>query len=314
VRFALNYRTMQRRVDSLWTGVVLCAGLGTRLRPLTEQIPKPLVPILDRPLARFACDQLVAAGASRLSVNAFHLAPQVVTFARTLATELGIEVGCHVETELLGTAGAIVAMALGPQRIVVWNGDIFAPDLSLDWVEQTSSEEPILVVSPVREQGPGTVGLAVNGDVVRVRGQRFGVESRAADYIGVAYLPPSFVATLPSPGCLINDGILPWLHSGRRVRSKVFEGFWSDGGTLREYVRQNLHWLTRSGAPFFRGEDSRCGTAVVLVNTVVGRGAEVVGQGVVERTVVLPGARVCAPLRDVVVAPDGRVLNVWEDN
>ena len=57
--------------------LLLCAGLGTRLRPLTEERPKPLVPVLDRPLAAFAIDHLAAAGVRRVVANAHHLAEQI---------------------------------------------------------------------------------------------------------------------------------------------------------------------------------------------------------------------------------------------
>lgn len=305
---------MKRRVDLPWTGVVLCAGLGTRLRPLTHFFPKPLVPIADTPLAQFAAAALVRAGARALRVNAFHLAPQVEAFARQLAKAFAIDVCCHTETQLQGTGGGLAAMNLGDRTVVSWNGDIFAPSLSLEWLNDEPLEAPTLVVAKVRasesKTSTGTLGLDPEGNVVRVRGESFGNEIEGVDYVGVAALPATFTRTLSAPGCLMADGLLPWLRAGKPVRTHVFEGYWSDGGTLDEYARQNLYWLQRNGRDVYVGQGAVCLPGVELRRSVVGKNARVSGSGVLERVIVLPGAPVTAPLCDGVVLPDGQVLPV----
>lgn len=305
---------MNQRVTSPWKGVLLCAGLGTRLRPLTDFIPKPLMPIGDSPMASFAARSLVAGGASELSLNAFHLAPHVQAFARSLSNELSRRVECHVESELLGTAGGIAAAARDTRLLVVWNGDIFAPDLSLDWVNEQSTEVPTLVVSNARakqrESAHATIGLGAKGEVVRVRGERFGDEVSAADYIGVAVLPPAFTASLPRRGCLVADALLPWLRAGKRVSSYQFEGHWSDGGTLGEYWQQNAYWLQRMGLANYVAVSAHCAPSVALSGSIVGQAAQVTGSGLLRRTLVLPGARATAPLSDAIVAPNGQVIHV----
>lgn len=305
---------MNRRVDSPWLGVLLCAGLGTRLRPLTDILPKPLLPVGDMPMAQRAARQLVAAGAWKLRINAFHLATQVEAFAQDLASELAIDVACYVENELLGTGGGIAAMTAGPAPLVVWNGDIYAPSLELDWVNDQVIDTPTLVVSPVRTapgtHAEGTIGINRAGDVVRVRGERFGAESASVDYIGVAVLPAGFTSTLPRVGCLIGDGILPWLRAGARVRAHVFDGDWSDGGTLGGYWRQNLDWLKRAQRCYYVAAGATCEPRIELRDSVIGRGARVLGRGALERTIVLPGARAIAPLSDAIVVSDTQVIRL----
>jgi mannose-1-phosphate guanylyltransferase len=300
---------MNSRVDSPWIGVVLCAGLGSRLRPLTNHVPKPLVPIVDRPLAEFAVTQLTRASAAAIKLNAYHLAAQVSDFARSLK-HLSIAVTCHVESELLGTGGALAALH-GGQSVVVWNGDIFAPDLSLNWVNEAPLDAPTLVVAPSAPGAApnrGTLGLDAAGNVVRVRTRRFGTECSGVDYIGVALLPPAFNVTLPRRGCLIADGILPWLAAGKRVHTRLFEAYWSDGGTLEEYLLQNRYWLRRTFGDGYIAPGAVCDPDVTVLDSVVGRGARVLGHGALERTVVWPGARVTAPLRDAVVLSNGDVI------
>lgn len=302
-----------------WVALLLCAGLGTRLRPLTTQLPKPLVPLGDRPLVDHAVSQLRAAGVRRFELNAFHLAEQVQAYA-TRAAAKGGEFVCTVEAELRGTAGGIRGMSHGRASAIVWNGDIYAPDLKVaELLSHADEATPLLVVSrPV--EGSGTLGVCANGRVVRLRGQRFGDERAGADYVGVAVLPRSFTSTLPERGCLVADGLIPWLAQGKRVNTYEYDGHWSDGGTLEQYLKQNLEWLrrqpcsnvsdaARTGTPAsYVGPSAQCGPQVTLRSTVVGDAANVSGVGELSGCVVWPGAVAHAPLRDAVVLSDGAVV------
>jgi NDP-sugar pyrophosphorylase family protein len=96
--------------------LLLCAGLGTRLRPLTEERPKPLVPVLDRPLAAFAIDHLAAAGVRRVVANAHHLAEQIEPALSPLCAARGASLAVLREATLLGTGGAIRNALAAPGR------------------------------------------------------------------------------------------------------------------------------------------------------------------------------------------------------
>lgn len=293
--------------------VVLAAGLGTRLRPLTNQLAKPLVPVGDRPLLQHIMEGLQRAGVQRISLNAHHLAPQVTDFAQLLSTP-GVHIECVVERALLGTAGGVRRLAHGAcEPVLVWNGDIFAPDLLPDtaFFARAALCAPSLVVAPA--SGTGTVGLDASGNVVRVRGERFGRETSAADYIGIALLPPAFVARLPTEGCLVAGALLPWLRAGRTVHSIAFDRFWSDAGTLSQYLAMNLHWLRARNLAAFQAETAEVSAAVDLQASIVGAGAVVDGSGVLSRCVVWPGARAVAPLRDTIVLTDGTKVSAISD-
>ncbi len=291
--------------------MLLCAGLGTRLRPLTTQVPKPLVPVGDRPLVDHAVGQLRVAGVRHFELNAFHLAEHVQAYASRTAVE-GECFTCTVETELLGTAGGITGMYRGQASVIVWNGDIYAPDLNVaDLLAHADEVAPLLVVSRFANGGGagsgGTLGLGANETVVRLRGQQFGEQHSEANYVGVAVLPRGFVETLPRRGCLVADGLIPWLAGGKRVNTYEYNGHWSDGGTIEHYLAQNLEWLRRqpNAADSYAGPNSHCGSQVTLSLTVLGDGARVSGAGELRGCVVWPGATVDAPLRDAVVLSDG---------
>src|SRR5207248_1976894 len=113
--------------------MVLCAGFGTRLRPLTDQIPKPLVPLCGVPLLRYNFALLKNAGVNEIVINTHHLAAAMEQGALALARDLGIAL--HVSREhkhILGTGGGVrrAEATLGSETFFLLNGDmIFDVDL-----------------------------------------------------------------------------------------------------------------------------------------------------------------------------------------
>src|SRR6185503_7901029 len=107
--------------------IVLCSGLGTRLRPLTDELAKPLMPVGDRPVLAHIAAALARAGAGSIVANTHHRADD---FACKIE-HLNVKVHFIYEPNILGTAGGVAnaAGALGDGSVVVWNGDILAPEL-----------------------------------------------------------------------------------------------------------------------------------------------------------------------------------------
>ncbi len=122
--------------------IVLCAGEGRRLRPITERLPKALCTVANTSLARWALDSPVAAG-QRRAVNAHHHADQVV------AHVTGLDVHVNVEQPVaLGTAGAVAALApwLDGAHALVHNADAWVPEPPADFVSGWDGERPRLLV------------------------------------------------------------------------------------------------------------------------------------------------------------------------
>lgn len=289
--------------------MVLCAGLGTRLRPLTDELPKPLVPVGDRPLLAHIARALAAAGLRRLVLNTHHL-PDV--FLNDLK-RLELEVQVFHEPEILGTAGGVAAAraALGPPPVLVWNGDILC-EPPLGELLSFAGDGLCLAVAP-RAVGSGTVGLGRDGNVVRLRGERFGEEIGGGDYIGVAALGARCLATLPERGCLIGDWALPEARRGGAIAVVEHAAGWTDAGDLAAYLAANRRFLEdRAWDDSWVGEGARIDPGVELSRSVVGAGARLEGCGPVRGSVIWPGARARAPLIDAVVTRSGRVVTLSE--
>jgi NDP-sugar pyrophosphorylase family protein len=291
------------------SAMVLAAGLGTRLRPLTDLCAKPLVPVGDRPALAHALGRLDVAGVTRKVVNAHHRADEVGRFVESSFP--GVHVS--VEVELLGTAGGIARASdlLGPGDVVLWNADILA-DLdvrALVAAHEAHRESPAeprggtLVVQPLL-RGQGSVGLDPSGRVVRIRQQRIAEETCGGEFLGIHVLGPTIRAALPARGCVIGDGYIPAMEDGARLQAFVHRGPFFDVGTPRRYLDANLAWLAARGESAWLGHDARRTAGVVVEDTVVGAGAILVGEGTLRRCVVWPGATASAPLADAIVAAE----------
>jgi mannose-1-phosphate guanylyltransferase len=286
---------------------VLAAGFGTRLRPLTDERPKPLVWIGDRPLAAHIIERLAGGGVQAVALNTHHRAGD---FAGALAgLPLSVEV-IH-EPEILGTAGGLANAApwLGEGDVLVWNGDILI-DLDVAALLAAhcgSGAAATLAVAP-RARGEGTVGVGSARQIVRLRGERFGEEVAGGDFVGVQVVGDLLRRRLPKLGCLVGDGYLPWLREGGALATFKAPGVWDDVGTVDAYLRANARWLERSGRAAYVGPGAEVAGGVEVVGSVVGAGAQVTGQGALRDCVVWPGARAEAPLCGAVVTAGGRVV------
>src|SRR5512141_2234724 len=268
--------------------MVLSAGLGTRLWPLSEELPKPLVPVGDRPILGHVLESLRAHGFDRAVVNTHHLPQEFAAAVLPLSVDL-----VH-EPVIRGTAGGIAGARhlFDAAPIVVWNGDVLC-EPPLDELIGRVGDGLCLAIRP-RSRGAGTVGIDAEGRVVRLRGEQFGPEARGGDYVGVAALGDRCLRTLPAEGCLIGDWALPELRRGGSVLSVDAHGPWTDCGDLERYLGANLDWLDRRGLGYWQAPGSEVDRGVELRQSIVGPGAMVTGRGPVESSVIWPGATAVA--------------------
>jgi mannose-1-phosphate guanylyltransferase len=288
--------------------MILAAGLGTRLRPLTDSRAKCLVPVGDRPILAHILDRLRAAGVERVVVNAFHRVAEV----RRFVAEDGARALLSEEAELLGTAGGLARAErmLGPGDVLVWNADILA-EVDIGGcvrAHRASGAEATLVVKEAAK-GEGNVGLDEYGRIVRLRDTQIGEEAQGGEFVPVHVLGAGLRARLPERGCLVGDVYLPALRDGVSLRAFAHGGWWHDIGSLRGYLDANLAWLEEGRRSAWVAHHAAVGGEVVVRQSLVGEGARVVGAGTLERCVLWPGSVAVAPLADSVVV-DRRVINV----
>lgn len=313
--------------DQSGTAFVLGAGLGTRLRPLTDERPKPLVPVFHKPLITFAFDHLAAAGVGRFVVNTHHCPD---AYGRLLGAQYGQTVyrGCPVafrhEPVLLDTAGGLKnAEDLLPQDedFFVHNGDVLA-DLPLDRLMHHHRERGNVVTLALRSHGgPLQVQYDASADRVTDIGRRLGGRAEPAFlFTGISVLSPRVFSWIPAGEILSVIPIyLQMIQAGERVGGLVLDdGLWFDLGTLESY--HDVHRLFAEGAqqltysvdrhwPEPVHPDARLGQNVRLAGgTAIGPGAEVGDNTELIDTIVWDGVKIASRsrLETCIVRENGR--------
>jgi mannose-1-phosphate guanylyltransferase len=311
------------------TGMVLCAGLGTRLRPLTARCPKPAVPVCGVPLVRYALGLLAGAGVRRAVVNVHHLPGEMAAAARGAAGELGLELAVSEEPVIAGTGGALRQarpLLRGADAVVVVNGDVLF-DVDLGAALASHAASGALATMVLMAMPPGAAYAAVEADaegrVRRIAG-RFGPGGEGLEpwhFPGVHVLSPALLDLVPDEPfeCDVNRHVYPPLMARGLVRRVVSAGARSDLGDPRSYLAANLEvaagrWpLGRFGGlavpPRVAPDAVIAPDAAVGEDVVIGAGCRVGAGARLARAVLWPGT-VVAPgevVRDAVAAGDLRV-------
>jgi len=205
--------------------MILAAGRGERMRPLTDHTPKPLLPAAGKPLIEHTIKQLVAAGFNEIVINHAHLGRQIEDYLGN-GQRLGATIGYSPEGETaLETAGGIINALplLGDEPFLVVNGDI-ATDFPYAGLKNLDVDLAHLVLVNNPEHHPaGDFALNHAGLVTEV-----GTEKLTFSGIGL-YRPELFGAT--PAGIRKLAPLLRMAMTEKRVSGQHFAGFWMDIGT-----------------------------------------------------------------------------------
>ncbi len=234
-------------------GMVLCAGLGTRLRPLTDHVPKPAVPVCGLPLVRFSLALLAGAGARRAVVNVHHLPAAMARAAGDAARELGIALEVSKEPVIAGTGGALRearSLLAGADAIFLLNGDVlFDVDLPAALAaHRASGALATMVLLPMPAGGRyAAVEVDASGAVRRIAGT-FGPGGDGLvprHFSGVHVLSPALLEQVPAEPFAVdvNRHVYPPLMASGAVRGMVVDGYWNDLGTPARYLEANRDLL-----------------------------------------------------------------------
>lgn len=304
---------MRRRPEL--AALLLAAGRGERLRPLTLELPKPLLPVAGRPLAAASLDALVGAGCGRIAVNLHHRGEAIR--AALGASWRGVPLTWSDESrELLGTGGALVPLAdffAGARAIVVVNGDSLCRwpiDRLLARHARGDVAATLLVARRVDPRGFGG-GVAI--DRGRVTAFRRGALAWASApthrvFAGAAVLDPALVDRLPAgPSDIVAALYEPLVAGGETIAAIETARAWHDLGTPARYLEGALGFALEGLAP----RQSRIAPAAEIApgarvrRSMVEPGAAIASGARIDDSLVLAGARVGArcELRRVILGP-----------
>lgn len=323
--------------------VVLVGGQGSRLRPVTYDIPKALVPLRNRPFMGYMLDFLRSGGLDGAVLSLGYLPDPIQAYLEGKQDLDGFSVDYAVEDRTLGTAGGIknAERYLDGDTIVVVNGDVLTGTDLRKAIEIHKSTDALATITLTSVEDPTAYGLVeVDHDMVV---HRF-IEKPAADEVttnlvnaGIYVIEPEVLDMIP-PGqeVSIEREIFPELQMGGRLRAHITSAYWRDIGTPRSYLAASHDVLSGAVGAAEGFEYLDVAPSVVLGKNVkllppvsVGEGSEIshlatiggrsslgrnclVGEGaVVEGSILLDGAEVeaGAVVRGSILGPRARVGN-----
>ena len=272
---------------------ILGAGLGTRLRPLTDVFPKPLVPLFHKPLAMWAVEACESVGCNRFAINTHHLPEKWQGFG------VGKDISFFHEPILLETGGGLknIESWIEEGSLLIHNGDIFSSmDLKqlADAHESTGDEVTLALRS---SGGEKRISLGENNRVVDVRSEVKGLPGTHV-FTGIYCVKKSFLKRIPEDEVIsVIPAFQELVREGGIGAVVLDEGDWMDLGDTESYLA--AHRQLALQAPIH--PEAIIEEGAVIENSVIGKGARIGAKAKITNSVVWAGADVSREVVNEVV-------------
>ncbi|GJL77566.1 MAG: hypothetical protein NPINA01_05550 [Nitrospinaceae bacterium] len=300
--------------------MILAAGFGTRLMPLTQKIPKPMVPVLNRPLLEHTIELLRSFDIRDIAVNVHHLPEQVIDHFGD-GSQFGVNLHFSREEKIMGTAGGIKAaqgfLESGPFLVI--NSDIIVNiDLNrvLDFHRQKGSCLTLVVREDASPKQYDPIEIQEDGRIVHFVGASsmdVPEPTRRVMFTGIQIMEPEIFSRIPAGQfCGTAENIFPeMIQEGLPVFGHLHQDYWIDMGNRVQYLKVHRDaldgkTLLKAGAPekpqgsgitppVVTGENCVIETdAKIGPHVVLGNGCRVQKNAVIENSVLWDGVTVNA--------------------
>ncbi len=286
------------------------AGLGERLRPITNHLPKPLLPILGKPLIEITLEKLTAVSNGKIGIN-LHWKPDLIR-AWAESSPWRDRITFFPEDPILGTGGALknAEPFLSGGPFLVHNADILL-DIDFSRLIRTHLESGnIATLVTHRQPKLSNVVIDDNDLVVDVEnpGDSRPDPTRIAKkvaYTGIAVYSPGILSFLPQG---VSHATVAWIaaaKAGNRVQALDFTGaYWNDIGTPATYVAAVFDALLGSGETVYVSPNAKCGKSGLNGYAVLEQGSEVPDSALLRNCVVMPGGLADGRCENRIIGPD----------
>ncbi|MBK8293261.1 MAG: NDP-sugar synthase [Solirubrobacterales bacterium] len=293
--------------------MVLAAGLGTRLRPITYSVPKPMVPVLNRPVMEHIVRLLEGHGFNQIVAN-LHWFPETITDHFEGGSRFGVNLEYSREEQLLGTAGGVLKARefLGDSFLVI-SGDALT-DIDLTAMKAFhDSHDGVATLATKKVKDASEFGVIITGGDGRIQGFQEKPEPAEAlsdlancgiymfDREIFDFFPGPGESNLAEPGQ--PEGFADWaldvfpalMESGRPFYSYEFDSYWNDVGTVSEFLQGSFDGLTR--AVELAIEEPEVSPGIWIDEGVSTEGVRIEGPVLIaEGCEIAPGAELTGPL------------------
>ena len=274
---------------------ILAAGFGERLGPITARIPKPLLPVLGRPILDMIFEKMSSLAFNQIGINMHYKWDMIKSWI--ISSGYSEKVRLFYEDKLLGTGGALknAESFLRDSIFLVHNADILS-DIDLKvLIEHHKLCGNFVTLAVHRHEAFNNVWIDNKG-ILKSVGAGFSENRkglRSVAFTGIAVYSPSFLDFLPEGGSSVVDAWLKASKAGLRVGTMNFEGCqWSDIGSPAAYSSAIFQMLKKEGENIYVHPSVECNDVSLKSFAVIEEGSVIGRNSLLQNCIVLPGSRV----------------------
>ena len=231
--------------------MILAAGFGTRLKPLTNELPKPLFPVLNRPILEHALNFLSTHGIKEIAINLHHKSEKIIDYFGD-GKDFGVNLHFSKEEKILGTAGGIKKLQsfFKNETFLVINSDILA-DLNLNNVlkfhKEKNSKLTLVVRQDPNAEKYDSIQRIDEGRIVHFLGRSIKNSEPITQvmFTGIQIMEPEIFSRIPeNKFCGTVEDVFPGMIEDKLpVYSFLHKGYWIDMGTRETYIQAQMDAL-----------------------------------------------------------------------
>ena len=288
---------------------ILAAGLGERLRPVTSYLPKPLLPILGKPVIEHVIERFATLPVKQIGINIHHKWEMVKEWAEKASWAEKIRL--FHEDPILGTGGALknAGDLLKRSVFVVHNSDIIS-DINIETlIESHLSSGNILTLAVHNYPKYNNVCIDNDGNLIEIGNSKSLIKKNLllVAFTGIAVYSPEFLDFLPQGNSSVVDAWMQVISSNKKVGTVDFTGCkWTDIGTVDAYSSAVFEALRKEGETTYIHQSVDCGDIEIDGYTVIEKDVFFKGAAVINNCIFLPGSRIKenSSFEHSVVGPD----------
>jgi mannose-1-phosphate guanylyltransferase len=223
--------------------LILCGGEGTRLRPITYEIPKPMVPLKGKPILEHIIDHLKDSGIEEVILAVGYKHEQIISHFGN-GKNFGLKINYVIEKEPLGTGGPLkLAKGMFDESFLILNGDVISKIDLVDMIRSHRKNNALVTIALTTVKEPEHYGVAMlKGE--KIIGFLEKPKEAQSNLInaGVYIIEPGFLEELPKENVFMIENVFENVAKEGRLFGYVYDGKWYDLGTPERYEEAIKEW------------------------------------------------------------------------